>query len=147
MNILGKLFGSEHNMQAIKLEVEGREPINEPDLATVVDAVKALSRPSPTFLILTHRDGDYLQVVGARPWCRVERRQIKPLAHDCAFQNTPSPKYNDGAKLYSGVGEIVMAYDEWFLLKDAADIIAAFFKREAFPPQVQWRSMNEMFGI
>ncbi len=40
-----------------------------------------------------------------------------------------------------------MAHDEWFLLKDAAEIIVAFYKQEAFPPQVQWRSMNEMFGI
>ena len=36
--------------------------------------------------------------------------------------------------------------DEWFLLKDGADIAAAFLKREPSPTSVQWRSMNEMFA-
>ncbi len=40
-----------------------------------------------------------------------------------------------------------MKHDEWFLLKDAADIFAAFLNRQPFPEKVEWRSMNEMFGI
>jgi hypothetical protein len=129
------------------LELEGGGRVEEPSLDQVREAVLGLKAPRPTFLCLTHRNGDYIQIVGGRPWCRVELRRQTARSHWCAFQDTPNPKYKDGAKLRSGAGEILMAHDEWFLLKDAADIVSAFYNQVGFPPHVQWRSMNEMFGL
>lgn len=40
-----------------------------------------------------------------------------------------------------------MAHDEWFLLKDAAEIVSAFYNQDDFPRHVQWRSMNEMLDL
>lgn len=70
-----------------------------------------------------------------------------PLSHERAFQETLKPKYKDGAKLQTGAGEISLKHDEWFLLKDAAEMVVAFFRRDDFPARVQWRSMNELLGL
>ncbi len=146
MSLVTRLFGSGRKPEPIiTLEVEGLPVQEQPDLETVRAAVLGLSYPRPTFLCLTHKNGDYLQVVGTRPWCRIERRTQNPLNHECAFQDTPKPKFVDGVPLNSGAGEIIMAHDEWFLLKHAADIFAAFFARSDFPTYLQWRSMNAMF--
>ncbi|MFC3444098.1 hypothetical protein ACFOKF_23420 [Sphingobium rhizovicinum] len=47
----------------------------------------------------------------------------------------------------TGAGEIVLKHDEWFLLKDAAEVFAAFLHKDLMPARVKWRSMNEMFGL
>jgi len=148
VSIIAKLFGSGRaDEPMMQLDIEGKATIEQPEREVVLAAVLGLNRPSPTYLCLTHRNGDYLQAVGARPWCRVEMRVQTPLQHSCAFQDTPNPKYADGAKLVSGAGEITMAHDEWFLLKDAAEIFSAFYDRSSFPANVQWRSMNEMLDL
>lgn len=146
MSIIANLFGSGRKPEPkMTLDIEGQETIEQPDLETVRAAVLGLNRPRPTFLCLTHLNGDYLQVVGARPWCRIEMRVLEPLSHACAYQHTPNPKYPDGVPISSAAGEIVMAHDEWFLLKDAAEVFEAFFNRSRFPAKVKWRSMNQMF--
>lgn len=148
MSFIRKLFKSSGQKDdPMLLEVEGADRAFEPSLDQVREAVLSLKLPAPTFLCLTHRNGDYIQVVGGRPWCRVELRRQAARSHWCAFQDTPNPKYKDGAPLRSGAGNIVMAHDEWFLLKDAAEIVSAFYQQSDFPPHVHWRSMNEMFGL
>lgn len=129
------------------LEVEHCEPRHEPTMEEIKAVVTTLGTSGSTFASLTSPDGDYLQVAGRRPWCVIERRVRNPIEHSRAFQDTPNPKYNDGAKLRTGAGEIEMKHDEWFLLKDAAEIFEAFRMGAELPSQVRWRSMNEMFDL
>jgi len=148
MSWFGRFFGSgEQKAPNFVLEIEGRQPLHDPSVAQVKEVILGLVRSGPSFACLTDHKGNYLQVAGSRPWCLVERRIAKPKGHARAYQETPNPKYNDGAKLSTGAGEIVMQHDEWFLLKDAAEIMEAFQLGTEFPSKVQWRSMNEMFGI
>ena len=148
MKFIKNLFRSSgQRTMPLLLEVERQDSVVEPSIDQVRLAVLSLMLPAPSFLCLSHRNGDYIQVVGRRPWCRIELRRQAARNHWCAFQDTPNPKYLDGAKLRSGAGEIIMAHDEWFLLKDASEIVSAFYKECNFPPNVQWRSMNESFGL
>jgi hypothetical protein len=152
MGFLKSLFGGNSEASGMTppepvmiLESEGVAPISHPSVDQVRQAVLGLSRMRPSFVALTDEVGNYVQAAGDRPWCVLERRRVEPLLHQRAFQHTPIPKYKDGAKISTGAGEITMKFDEWFLLKDAAEVFVAFLHREAEPPQVQWRSLNEMF--
>ena len=152
MGFLKSLFGrnpEESGMMrpepVMVLESEGLTPISNPSEDQVRQAVRGLSRMKPSFVALTDEVGNYVQAAGDRPWCVLERRRVEPFLHERAFQHTPVPKYNDGAKIRTGAGEITLKSDEWFLLKDAAEVFVAFLHREAESPQVQWRSLNEMF--
>ena len=145
MSFLRKLIGQPE--PTIVLEVEGRLAVESPSKEQIRAAVISLERGGSTFACLTDKDGNYIQAAGSRPWCLVERRRLRPLEHQRAFQETPNPKYKDGAKLSTGAGEIVMRHDEWFLLKDAADLFVAFLEEEPLPAHVNWRSMNETLGL
>ncbi|PXA98050.1 hypothetical protein DMC47_10685 [Nostoc sp. 3335mG] len=76
----------------------------------------------------------------------MERRQLKSLRHERAFQQTPTPKDKDGAKLRTGAGDISLRHDEWFLLKDAAEVLAAFLQKDTIPAHVKWRDMTDTLG-
>jgi hypothetical protein len=121
--------------------------IQNPTENEVRSVVLGLRAAGSSFVSLTDENGNYVQAAGSRPWCLVEFRQTKPTLHSRACQHTPNPKYKDGAKIHTGAGDIVLQHDEWFLLKDAANIFASFLKREQFPSYVMWRSMNEMLEI
>jgi hypothetical protein len=138
---------SEPKQVGFLLEVEHREPKHEPTVDEIKAVVTALGTSGSTFASLTNPEGGYLQVAGRRPWCVIERRVFNPTEHSRAFQDTPNPKYNDGAKLRTGAGDITLKHDEWFLLKDAAEIFEAFRTGAQLPAQVKWRSMNEMFDL
>ena len=129
------------------LEGEGIGAVPEPNEVTVRDFVASLNRNGASFLTMSNARGDYVQCAGSRPWCVVERREASPANHWRAFQPTPVPKYKDGARINTGAGDIIMRSDEWFLLKDAAEIFAAFLSGTPFPDQVGWRPMNEMFEL
>ena len=129
------------------LEAKGQPPVQNPTEEQIRALVLNLRVGGAFFASLTDEVGDYIQIAGSRPWCVIERRRLKPLQHERAFQATPTPKYNDGAKLQTGAGSITLRHDEWFLLKDAADVFAAFLRKDAFPAHVQWRSMNKTLGL
>ena len=128
-------------------EAKGQPPVQNATEEQVRALVLDLRVGGAFFASLTDEAGNYIQIAGSRPWCVIECRRLKPLQHVRAFQATPTPKYNDGAKLQSGAGSITLRHDEWFLLKDAADIFAAFLRKDDFPAHVQWRSMNERLGL
>jgi hypothetical protein len=146
MGIFG-LFSRRKQAFAMVLEGEGVAPVYDPQENQVRELVLGLRRAGPSFVSLTDRDGNYVQAAGDRPWCLVERREVGPPNHYRAFQNTPIPKYNDGAKIRTGAGDIEVRSDEWFLLKDAEEILVSFLRGHEYPPQVCWRSMNEVLGI
>ncbi|WP_454796739.1 hypothetical protein [Novosphingobium lindaniclasticum] len=129
------------------LEAEGQPLVQNPSEEQVRTVVLKLQRGGTSFASLTDEAGDYIQVAGSRPWCVLERRRFKPPQHERAFQETPTPKYKDGAKIMTGAGEIVLKHDEWFLLKDAAEVFVAFLHKNPTPARVKWRSMNEMLGL
>ena len=129
------------------LEAESRPAIENPSTEQVRAVVLGLQHGGTSFASLTDETGNYIQVAGSRPWCLIERRRLKPLQHERAFQKTPNPKYKDGAKLLTGAGNISLKQDEWFLLKDAAEVFVAFLRKDSLPEHVQWRSMNEMLGL
>lgn len=99
-----------------------------------------------SFASITDEAGNYMQVAGSRPWCVLERRRINPSLHERAFQETRTAKYENGAKIRTGAGDIVLQHDEWFLLKDAAEAFVAFLHKGAMPAYVKWRSINHTFG-
>jgi hypothetical protein len=148
MGLLNKLFGSQPDQPdrpSMTIEGEKLDAIINPTEEQVRQVVLGLNRMETSFVSLTDESGNYIQVAGSRPWCVLERRSVAPMLHERAFQHTPTPKYNDGAKIRTGAGEITLQHDEWFLLKDAAEVFVAFLNRETVPSQVQWRSLNEMF--
>lgn len=147
MGWLNRLLGRNPLSPSTILEGEGLGRIYDPDEKQVRDFVLSLTTAGPSFGSLTDASGNYVQVAGSRPWCVVERRQIKPLVHERAYQDTPNPKYTDGAKLRTGAGEIELRSDEWFLLKDAAEVFVAFLHATPLPAAVQWRPMNETLRI
>lgn len=119
----------------------------DPSEHDIKELVLNLRNGETSFVSITDDDGNYIQIAGSRPWCLIEHRSVSPLAHHRAYQNTPIPKYKDGAKLNTGAGSITLKHDEWFLLKDAADVAVAFLHGDPFPAFVKWRQMNEMLGI
>lgn len=129
------------------LEAQEQPPVRNPSENEVRTLVLSLRVGAISFASITDETGDYVQVAGSRPWCVIERRSLRPVRHERAFQETPTAKYKDGAKLRTGAGEISLQHDEWFLLKDAAEVFVAFLKRDAFPGHVRWRPMNESFGL
>lgn len=129
------------------LEAEGMAPIAEPTEEQVRNLVTSLSAPKPTFASLSDDRGNYVQVVGARPWCMVEWRQAAPLAHRRAHADAVRRPYKDGATIRSGAGEIALQADEWLLLKQAAEIFVAFRAGRTFPDFVQWRTINSKLGL
>lgn len=129
------------------LEAESLEPIYDPSEDQVRAILLGLSIRQSSYVSLTDEIGNYIQAAGSRPWCAIERRHLEPLKHERAFQYTPTPKYRDGAMLRSGSGDIPMKHDEWFLLKDAAEVFVAFLRREKLPAYVSWRSMHEILGL
>jgi len=131
----------------MRLEAEGHPPVVNPSEQEVRAMILSLQRGHTSFASLTDEAGNYIQVAGGRPWCAIERRRLTPPKHERAFQETPKPKYMDGAKLSTGAGEISLRHDEWFLLKDAADIVVAFLQHDAIPARVKWRSMNQTLGL
>ena len=129
------------------LEAEAQQPIRDPSEEQIRETVLGLRLGKTSFVSLSDVAGNYVQVAGSRPWCVIEHRQLEPLKHERAFQETPMPKYQDGAKLRTGAGDISMKHDEWFLLKDAAEIFVAFYRGNANPPHVKWRSMGDVLGL
>lgn len=129
------------------LEGEGLAPIAQPSEAQVRDLVTSLASPRSSFASLTDEAGNYLQVAGGRPWCVVERREVSPLRHRRAYTESGRRPYADGAKIRSGAGEILLRADEWLLLKQAAELFAAFLAGRTFPDFVRWRSMNSSLGL
>jgi hypothetical protein len=129
------------------LEAEGRPRIQDPSEEQVRELFLGLRVGQTSFASLTDEAGNYVQIAGSRPWCTIERRRVGPLNHERAFQATLAPKYKDGAKIRTGAGDISLNHDEWFLLKDAAEVFVAFLRRDAFPAHVNWRSMNETLGL
>ena len=140
MELLSKLLRRPHRYML--LEAEGQPPVQNPSDEQVRALVLNLRVGETSFASLTDSNGDYVQVAGSRPWCVIEHRHLKPLQHDRAFQETPVPKYMDGAKLRTGAGDIALKHDEWFLLKDAAEVLVAFRSKDAFPAHVKWRSIS-----
>ena len=130
----------------MRLEGENRRPNDNPSEEEVRTLILGLRVGETSFASLTNEVGDYVQVAGSRPWCLIELRQSGPT-HERAFQDTPSPKYKDGAKLRTGAGDITLRHDEWLLLKDAAEVFVAFLRGEPFPSHVKWRSMNDSLGL
>jgi hypothetical protein len=128
-------------------EAERQTPIENPSEEQVRALILGLRVGGTSFASLTDEAGNYITIAGSRPWCVIERRCLNPLEHNRAFQDTATPKYKDGAKIRTGAGDISLRHDEWFLLKDAANVCAAFLLKDAFPAHVQWRSMNETLGL
>jgi hypothetical protein len=129
------------------LEANGLPLISKPTDTQVRNLVLSLRAPKPTFASLTDDEGNYVQVGGARPWCVVEWRQVSPAIHQRANADSVRRPYRDGAPINFGTGPIPLRADEWLLLKQAADIFAAFRAGQPFPDFVRWRIINSLIGL
>lgn len=136
-NILSRL--GKRQAESFVLQGEGFDVLLDPSRDAVERMVLSLTYPGASYLQLTDRDGNYVQVMGGRPWCIVERGEINPSSHSRAYQDTPSPKFPDGMRVNCGAGDYQALHDEWFLRKDAAAIVDAFLTSTAMPESVNWR--------
>jgi hypothetical protein len=136
-NIVSRL--STRRAKTFVLQGEGFNILLDPSRDAVERRVQSLTYPGASYLQLTDRDGNYVQVLGGRPWCIIERGGIDPSSHRRAYQDTLSPKFPDGMKVNCGAGDYRALHDEWFLRKDAAAVMGAFLDSVAMPGFVRWR--------
>ncbi|WP_081069450.1 hypothetical protein [Burkholderia stagnalis] len=125
----------------MKLEVEGKKPIEDVREAQVRRAIKALKSYGPSsYASLTDERGNYVQVAGGGASCMIERYKIENSARFRAFHDTPSPVRPDGTILSFRAGNIPMRSDEWFMSDQVADVFVSFLKGYPFPSYIHWRA-------
>lgn len=130
----------------MRLEVEGRVPINDVSEAEVRSVVAKLRSYGPSsFASLTDESGNYLQVAGGGVTCMIERRDVSNGRHYRAFQDKKSAVFADGTALVFSGGEVKLASNEWFVSQDVEDIFLAFLRGEPLPPRIKWRDITDIF--
>jgi hypothetical protein len=130
----------------MRLEVEGRVPINDVSEAEVRSVVAKLRSYGPSsFASLTDESGNYLQVAGGGVTCMIERRDVSKGRHYRAFQDKKSAVFADGTALVFSGGEVKLASNEWFVSQDVEDTFLAFLRGEPLPPRIKWRDITDIF--
>jgi hypothetical protein len=130
----------------MKLDVEGRSPINNVSEAKVRSVIARLRSYGPSsFASLTDESGNYLQVAGGGATCMMERRDVSGGRHYRAFQNNRSVTFADGTALVFGGGKVKLASNEWFVSQDVEDAFLAFLRGEHLPSRVKWRDITDLF--
>lgn len=133
----------------MRLEVEGKQVVQEATEAQVSRAVGALRSSGPhSFAILSSDNGSYIQVAGGSQTCVIEVRDVSTGRHYRAYQIQPHPIFPDGTKLVFGAGTVVLQGDEWFTAAQAAPVLLQFRGGELLPSLAPgWRDVTDaIFG-
>lgn len=131
----------------MRLEVEGRAPIDEVTASHLQSALRDLRSYGPSsYASLTRVDGDYVQVAGGGVGCMIERREASNGRHFRAFRDRQHPVFSDGTILSFGGGEIPLQSDEWFNITDVQDLFLTFLHGLEFPDGIKWRDMSALLG-
>lgn len=130
----------------MRLEVEGRPPIDNVSDGQVRAAVLALRSYGPSsYASLTDEEGNYLQVAGGGVTCMLEMRDVEAKRHYRAYHDIERAIHPDGTLLVFGGGEIPLKADEWFAAASVAEAFIAFLKGEELPGSIKWRDVSELF--
>lgn len=130
----------------MRLEVEGRPPIDKATEAQVRSAVMALRSYGPSsFASLTDGSGNFVQVAGGGVTCMIEMRDASARRHYRAYHEIDKPIHPDGTLLVFGGGEIPLKADEWFSAPIVADVFVSFLKCERLPSTIKWRDLTYLF--
>lgn len=133
----------------VRLEVEGRQDIQDATEAEVARAVVALRSSGPhSFAILSSESGSYIQVAGGSQTCVIEVRDAASGRHYRAHKLQPHSIFPDGTKLAFGAGTVVLQRDEWFTAAQAAPVLLQFRGGELLPSLAPgWRDVTDLiFG-
>lgn len=129
----------------MRLEVEGRTPVDEVAASHLQSALKSLRSYGPaSYASLTREDGDYVQVAGGGVGCMIERREASTGRHFRAFRDRQHPVFSDGTILSFGGGKIPLQSDEWFNIADVQDVFLTFLTGLEFPEAIKWRDMSAL---
>lgn len=104
-----------------------------------------LAKTRSSFASLTAADGGYVQVAGGPGLFVLERRSPNG-EHYRAFQDEPVVPFPDGTTIESSAGRILMDRQDWFLLKQAAEVFGTFLSAQAWPQYVRWKKLDASFG-
>lgn len=130
----------------MRLEVEGRPPIDNATEAQVRSALSMLRSYGPSsFASITNEAGNYLQVAGGGVTCMLEMRDSSARRHYRAYQDVSRPIHPDGTLLVFGGGEIPLKADEWLAAPVVADAFVSFLKGEELPGSIKWRDVTDLF--
>jgi hypothetical protein len=130
----------------MRLEVEGKLPIDEATEGQVRSAVLALRSYGPSsFASLTDDNGSYLQIAGGGVTCMLERRDASAKRHYRAYHDVDRPIHPDGTLLVFGGGEIPLKADEWFTAPIVSDAFVSFLNGDELPGTIKWRDVTDLF--
>jgi hypothetical protein len=121
---------------------ENCKPIESPTEAQIA---RALSLTKSSFAALARADGAYVQVAGGPGLFLVERRDSSGQ-HYRAAQATPVVPFPDGTILSFSAGNVALARNEWFLAKQATEILVAFLAGASFPVWLQWSTLSASYA-
>ncbi|MCA8095969.1 hypothetical protein [Burkholderia contaminans] len=124
----------------MKLEVEGKAPVEEVREPQIVRAIRALKSYGPSsYASLTDSNGNYIQVAGGGVSCMIEYYEAKGTKRSRAFHDKPNPTRPDGTILAFRAGNIPMRSDEWFTADQVIAVFVSFLNAEQFPDFIHWR--------
>jgi hypothetical protein len=131
----------------LRLEVEGRAPVDDVSEAAITTALRGLRSYGPaSYASLTRSDGDYVQVAGGGVSCMMERREAATGRQFRAYKDRKHPVFVDGTILSFRGGEIPLMSDEWFNIADVKEAFLAFLSGAEFPPSVRWRDISTLLS-
>ncbi|ROT97424.1 hypothetical protein EB810_06060 [Altererythrobacter sp. FM1] len=129
------------------LEVEKTPPAQVQDFAKIEKSLRALKSYGPqSYASLIRPDGSYIQVAGGRVTCVLEIREMPSGKHWRAYLEEPKVPFKGEQTLLFGGGHMKMEPDEVLFIDDVVTAFRSFFDGVAFPENLRWRDMSQMFG-
>jgi len=124
----------------MRLECEGKQPIENPTAAQIKKTVLALkSYGTSSYASITDRNGSYLQVGGGGVTCLLEFYQAETGKRFRAFGDKKSEVFPDGTLLVFRAGQIPMMSDEWFIADKVVEAFCCFAESKKLPEDIYWR--------
>jgi hypothetical protein len=124
----------------MRLECEGKLPIENPKATQIKKAIGALRSYGPSsYASITASSGSYLQVGGGGVTCLLEFYQAETGKRFRAFGEKKNPAFPDGTLLVFRAGQIPMMSDEWIMAGKVADAFCCFAEGKELPKDIHWR--------
>jgi hypothetical protein len=128
-------------LDIMRLECEGKAPIENPTPSQVIKIISSLRSYGPSsYASITDLQGSYLQVAGGGVTCLLEIYQSDTGKRLRAFGDTKNKAFPDGNLLVFRAGKIAMQSDEWFVADKIAEAFCNFLEGKELPKDIHWRS-------
>ena len=124
----------------MRLECEGKLPIENPKATQIRKAVSALRSYGPSsYASITDSNGSYLQVGGGGVTCLLELYQAETKKRFRAFGEKKNLAFPDGTLLVFRAGQVPMMSDEWFVADKVAEAFCCFAEGKELHKGIHWR--------